>query len=425
MMLFRLFAALQATGGVLSLFGLLACQQSPVARPPLAAQRQADSRYLAEQLARRHPALYAHSTPAQWQRAVQQLVAQAPTYGEAQWRLGAQQLVAQLRDGHTRVARPANLRTYPVRFRWFPDGIYATLTYGAAARPAGGLRLVRLGEQPVDTVLRRLGHLVSADNEVARRTGAVRLLSQAAALAFVQAAGPDSAIYEFATAPGQAVRLVLASRADSAWLAQPAARPLAAGVAEPLYRRHLEEPFWYAALPARRAVYVQYNSCREMGRFLRFSWQLRRALLRDSAARLVLDLRFNEGGNSRQFAPLRWWLAHSALNRRGRLFVLIGRDTFSSGLRAACELKQQTQALLVGEATGGCPTQHCTEVKEFQLPYSGLRIQVASRQANYLPQLGRAPTLLPDLPVPLTMAAYRQGQDPVLEAALSYPVAKP
>ena len=42
--------------------------------------------------------------------------------------------------------------------------------------------------------------------------------------------------------------------------------------------------------------------------------------------------------------------------------------------------------LLVGEATGGCPTQHCTEVKEFQLPYSGLRIQVARRQTNYLPE---------------------------------------
>lgn len=409
---------------MLSLLGLPACQPSPVARPPLAAQRQADSRYLAAQLAARHPALYAHITPAQWQQAAQQLVAQAPRYDEAQWRLGAQQLVARLCDGHTRVARPASPRTYPVRFRWFPDGVYATLTYGPVARPAGGLRLVRLGAQPVDTVLRQLDRLVSADNEVARRTGAVRLLSQAAALAFVGAAGPDSVVYEFTSATGQPLRIALAGRADSVWQARPAERPLAPGVAEPLYRRHLDEPFWSATLPARRAVYAQYNSCREMGRFLRFSWQLRRALQRDSATRLVLDLRFNEGGNSRQFAPLRWWLAHSGFNRRGRLFVLIGRDTFSSGLRAACELKAQTQALLVGEPTGGCPTRHCTEVKEFQLPYSGLHIQVASRQTNYLPQLGSAPTLVPDLAVPLTMAAYRQGQDPVLEAALSYPAGR-
>jgi hypothetical protein len=75
------------------------------------------------------------------------------------------------------------------------------------------------------------------------------------------------------------------------------------------------------------------------------------------------------------------------------LFVLIGHETFSSGLRAACELKLQTQVLLVGEATGGCPTLHCTEIKEFQLPYSGLWIQVASQHANYLPAVGTAPAL--------------------------------
>lgn len=414
-----LFSAPQGSRWVAGLLGLLACQTPPTAHPPLAAQRQADVRYLAEQLAARHPVLYAHVTPAYWQQAVQQLTGQAPTYTDAQWRLGTQQLVALLQDGHTRVARSTSFRSYPVRFRWFPDGVYATLTYGAAAHAVGGLRLVRVGQQPVEEVLQQLSHFVSADNEVGRRTGAVRLLSQAEALAFARVAGLDSVHYEFASPTGQPLRVALACRVDSLWQALPAERPLIAGTLEPLYRRHLEEPFWYTALPAHRAVYVQYNNCRDMNRFLRFSWQVTRALQRDSAERFILDLRFNEGGNSRQFAPLRWWLAHSRFNRRGRLFVLIGRDTFSSGLRAACELKQQTQALLVGEATGGCPTQHCTEVKEFELPYSGLRIQVASRQTNYLPALGTAPTLEPDLPVPLTIAAYCHGQDPVLEAALT------
>jgi len=401
---------------------LAACQaQSPTTPARVSGEQwRQDLAYLTAQLEQRHPRLYAHLTPATWHQAIERLQQQADAQSADQMRLGVQQLVALVRDGHTRLAHRANPPTYPVSFRWFPDGIYATLTH-EPGRAASGLKLVRLNRISVEEALCQLGSLVSADNEVGRRTGAVRLLSNAEVLAFCHLARPDSVVYELVDSLGQARRLTVAAQPDSVWQATSAERPVRPGAPRPLYLQRGEEPFWFATLPAQRAVYVQYNTCQDMAGFLRFSWRLTRLLEQQKPTRLLLDLRFNKGGNSRQFAPLRWYLVHSALNQRGHLFVLIGRNTFSSGLRAACELKQQTQALLVGEATGGCPTTHFTEVKQFRLPHSGLEIQYASRQTTYLPELGAAMSLLPDIAAPLTITAYRQGEDPALEAALAFP----
>jgi len=40
------------------------------------------------------------------------------------------------------------------------------------------------------------------------------------------------------------------------------------------------------------------------------------------------------------------------VNRTGRLFVLIGRETFSAAMGLSIELERQTKAIFVGEPTG-------------------------------------------------------------------------
>ncbi len=136
--------------------------------------------------------------------------------------------------------------------------------------------------------------------------------------------------------------------------------------------------------------------------------------------RFVLDLRDNGGGDSNIAAPLIAALAaHPTLNVRGRLFVLIGRHTFSSAVLNTLELKARTQALLVGEPTGGRPN-HYGEVRHLTLPRTGWKISYSTKYFTTPLVKGDPDALVPDLPVEVTGVEWFSSRDPVMEAALAF-----
>lgn len=105
-----------------------------------------------------------------------------------------------------------------------------------------------------------------------------------------------------------------------------------------------------------------------------------------------------------------------ALNQQGRLYVLIGAQTFSSALMNAIELRDGTHSILLGEPTGGKPNAY-GEVRSFRLPNAGLRVQYSTRYHTNLPG-SDAPSLRPDLLYPLTWPDLLTGADPAVEAAM-------
>ncbi len=72
--------------------------------------------------------------------------------------------------------------------------------------------------------------------------------------------------------------------------------------------------------------------------------------------KLIIDLRNNFGGNSSLLDPFIEDIKHcDKINKKGNLFVIIGRETFSSALLNAFSLKENTSAIFLGEPTGGKP----------------------------------------------------------------------
>ncbi len=83
--------------------------------------------------------------------------------------------------------------------------------------------------------------------------------------------------------------------------------------------------------------------------------------------RVIIDLRFNGGGNSMVLEPVILGLTlREKINRKGHLFVLIGPRTFSSAMMNAWQLKTRTAALLVGRPTGQKPNSF-GEMRNFKL----------------------------------------------------------
>ena len=100
------------------------------------------------------------------------------------------------------------------------------------------------------------------------------------------------------------------------------------------------------------------------------------------------------------------------LNKKGKLYVIIGRRTFSSAVLNAMDLRNETEAILVGEPTGGKPN-HFGEVKNDRLTNSGLRFTWSVKYFTVTD--GDPASIFPDVDVRNTIDDYRAGNDVVLK----------
>ncbi len=111
-----------------------------------------------------------------------------------------------------------------------------------------------------------------------------------------------------------------------------------------------------------------------MPSFKEFEKQVFQSIRKQDIDILVFDMRFNSGGNSRQGTKFIEKLSKTKLNGTGKIYVLIGRQTFSSAILNTLDFIKLTDAVLVGEGTGGRPN-HYGEVKRLVLPESNLRLK--------------------------------------------------
>jgi hypothetical protein len=192
-----------------------------------------------------------------------------------------------------------------------------------------------------------------------------------------------------------------------------------AGFPLPFYRQRRDENYWYAPLAEAGAVFLQYNRCQDSAEpFTAFAERLFREMDRDPMLRLVVDVRHNAGGDSRvDDALFRGLDARATRFTRGRLFGLIGGETFSSGMWTADDLRRRG-AVLVGTPTGGKPNSY-GNVSNFRLPSSDLQVFYSPTLFRLVPDAD-PPSVMPDLPVETTVRDYREGRDPLLQAALDY-----
>ncbi len=142
----------------------------------------------------------------------------------------------------------------------------------------------------------------------------------------------------------------------------------------------------------------------------------------DSAAvnRVVLDLRLNRGGDGTLNRPLLLSLIRSPkLEGPGRLFVLIGRSTFSAAQFLVHDLEQYTDAVFVGEPTAGKPNSY-GDSRRITLPNSGVTVRASIYYWQRGHPLDTRRWKGPDVAAELTSRDYRANLDPAMREVLAY-----
>lgn len=376
--------------------------------------------YLGSQLPQLHVNPYFKINEADFWESVSRLSAEVPNLNDEQIIVGMMRIIASIGDGHTRSfpeAEPVSFPVLPLELRWLDDGLIVV-----AASPeyqqAVGAKVFQIGDHSVEQVFEAVKPLIAADNEMEILNNTPHYMAMPAILYGLNLIPQkDRATFGFETQDGSTFTLELqpVSKSPESLLTIYEKT----GVERPLYEQDRQSFYWHRYLPEANAVYVQYNVCAdEEGKsFQAFVEEVFSLIDRHEGARLVLDLRFNGGGNEAVLTPfIKAIQARPSLNTSDRLFVIIGRGTYSSALQNAITLGNETNAVLVGEPTGGKPN-HYGEVRRFKLPNVGLLVQYSTRYWLNDPK-SDPPTLKPDLPAPVTFADLLAGGDPALEAAL-------
>ena len=374
-----------------------------------------------------HPAPYRSVSRQRFQAEVDTLAQRAGSISRDELLVGLMRMIALLgpRNGHTGLfpgdpSHARQLHLYPVRLYDFADGIYVV---DAVERSLIRNKLVAIDGTPLAEILERVRPLVPHDNDWNVRGLAPHFLLTAEVLDGLGIVdGAQSTQFTFERPDGQQVDVQLAAVPASSYLSRfndalqghyPSVLPRAA---KPLYLAGSAKPMWARTLAGGRVVYMEFNSVqRPTPGFLT---ELTRLVRGPRVRRVIVDVRLNGGGDNTTYGSLIDLFASRHVNKRGRLFLLSGRATFSAAANFAAEMDRDTRAIVVGEPTGG-GVETYGDTFPLALPTAGWTVHIAARYHERKKGPGdRRLAVEPDVRVDLTSNQYFAELDPALARAL-------
>ena len=431
---------LLALVGLLALPGSRLPSQIPAHAPAdsvTVRQWREDLSYLARELPRRHKNLFHTMRREQFDSALAALDRKLPTLARHQVIVEIARVVALVSDGHTNVAPTRDpkigFRAYPVKLYFFKDGLFIRSASRQQADLVGA-KVVRIGRLTTTQAYEAVRVLIGRDNEMNARFFAPFLLAMPEILHAIGAIDdPENAPLLLEQDGARTVAVLqpagpaslMPADTDVSWAPEAGWVDMRGvdGPKTPLWLRgDPKENFRFEYLPDSRTAYVQFNKVGDGPResIPAFAERLRAFVDSGAVDRLVLDLRLNRGGDGTLNQPLLLSLIRSPkLEGAGRLFVLIGRSTFSAAQFLVHELEEYTDAVFVGEPTAGKPNSY-GDSRRITLPNSGLTVRASINYWQRTHPLDARQWKGPDVAAEMTSRDYRDHVDPALREVLAY-----
>ncbi|AXV17632.1 hypothetical protein CYG48_17540 (plasmid) [Neorhizobium sp. SOG26] len=314
-------------------------------------------------------------------------------------------LAALIGDGHTFVEALHERPALPIELFWFDDGIRVVGAVSSQQNLLGARLLTISGLQTSDLV-ERLRPLVSqGETPWFYREKLPGLLRDPDVLSSEGIDFSEPLPFTFETVDGAQVEAHLTPEAKDAELL-----PFSGNL--PLWLREKQQGFWSEWI-GDDAIYVNWRSYDGLSASVT---QLMQELDEKRPRKLMIDLRDNSGGDfqlGRKF--LEQIRDRSWLNRKGALYVLIGRKTFSAAMTNAVDFKTTTNAILMCEPAGAAPN-NWQEVRRTYLRHSGLKVSVSTQHYQFLPGEHQVE---PDHHVLPTLSDWSDPQDACVRAVLN------
>ncbi|MEO8437252.1 MAG: hypothetical protein ABI562_02255 [Chloroflexota bacterium] len=319
------------------------------------------------------------------------------------------------RDGHTGIffLPDSGVHAYPILLWQFGDGMFITAARAPYEKLVGS-RIEAIAGRPIADILALVEPLAPRDNAsnlLSYGPLYMRISELLAGLGVVDAVGPATftLVDEDGTRSDVEIEPITVAD-DVAWHH---GDPLHLREDRPLWLSKPDTNLWWTFFDDSRMVYIQYNKV--LGSVRTVADEVLARVRQGGVDRVVVDLRNNAGGDNSTYRALLTALGDPAIDRAGRLTILIGRLTFSAAANFATDLEQTTDATFAGEAMGGSPNLY-GDARRVDLPYGNQALFMATRYWQRSTADDPRLTIEPDLAIPLSSEDYFSGYDPVLDA---------
>jgi tetratricopeptide (TPR) repeat protein len=393
-------------------------------RPSLtASQWQADVRYLGEQLPVRHRNAFHRAKREDFDALVKSVYDGVPSMTEDEIITGILKIVAFVKDGHTNVYREDYVRSglYPLKMYMFSDGLYITRAAPAYADLAGS-RVLRIGNVNTEEALNAAKPAVSADNDQGFKDRVPRMFMIPEFLTGLKITDSKQKLRLTVKKDGKQQTVTIEPSAPLAAMRHTPAEWVDSGaVTKPLYLKDPDNIYWFEYLKDQKIFYVQHNAIANkrdeaVADFYKRVFEMVEA---NQVDKFILDLRNNGGGNNYLNAAVVVQLIKSKINKRGKLFVISGRSTFSAAQNLLNQIEKYTEAIIVGEPTGEHPNMY-GDAAPFKLPNSGITVEASTLWWQDLDPRDEREWDAPEIAADISFADYRAGRDPSFQAVLDY-----
>ena len=395
------------------------------------AQWQQDLRYLQEKVHNEYEQLFFKVTEERFDEAVEALYAKIPDLQDHEIKVGFAEIVALFGYGHTFLGLTSwrhneiiNFHQLPVKFYWFEDGIYVQGLHKQYQK-ALGAKVLKIGNKSIEEVLEAIKPVVSVENdqffkafginylgvpEVLHAKGIIKEISSVPMTLEINGKEFDinfsaQELYGF---PGYYGLI----QTNNQWL------DVRSEASTPLWLKNLDRKYYFEYLADKKIIYVRQSEIMDDPNedLPNFYARVFKFVEENEVERFILDLRLNSGGDNHKNKPVVTGLIKSEkINQKGRLFVVLGRRTFSAAQNLVNEIENYTEAIFVGEPTAE-NVNFYGDSREEVLPNSKLPVRLSwAWWQDKNPRDTRQWTA-PDIAVNMTFADYVSNNDPVLSA---------
>jgi len=384
-----------------------------------------DIDYLQKQLPKKHKNLFFKKSRGDFEKEIDSVKNQLSLFTDFEIAVKLQKLIAGFGDSHTNINWQKYIdknKVLPLKTYWFKDGIYILKTT-KKNKVLLGKKITSINEIDIKTIVKKISTIITVDNSATIRNSIPELLNSLQLLQFLNITSDNNPKIEFETTSG------LKDTAEitiEPMTKQNTVTVIFKGIAfNYLHERNL---FLEKYFDKEKIYYIQYNKCwsaeleqkygnksrvKNLPHFETFKNRILYILRNKPVEKLIFDMRFNSGGSSLQGKRLIEELAKiEKINQKGKLYVAIGRKTFSSAILNTIDFMELTNATLIGENTSGMPN-HYGEVRHFNLPFSQLRVNYSTKYFNA--SENDIKTILPDIKIELSYSDFIKGIDPVFD----------
>lgn len=398
-----------------------------------ASQWQEDLKFLQHTIHKDYSFLFKKVTANEFDKAVDKLYNDIPKLQAHEINIGLARIIGMFKYGHTRLGihgNPVPMNQLPINLYHFSDGIYVQGVHKDYAK-ALGAKVKRIGGMKIEDALKAIYPVVPSENDqYFKAYGFLYLVSP-------QVLHAQRVIPKFSKnvtmtfeKEGKEFTMDLTAMPDGKLL--PTSYSLIQQKGDwldvrdqsttPYYLKNLDKIYYFEYIPEHKTVYVRQSQVQdeEDEAIPEFYTKVFDFIENNDVEKLVIDVRLNGGGNNyKNKAVITRVIQSEKINHTGKLFVIIGRRTFSACQNLVNEFDNYTNAIFVGEPTSE-NINFYGDNNRVDLPNSKVPVYLSFAWWQDKPQWENADWTAPHLAVDMSYEEYKTNQDPVLEACLNF-----